>query len=65
MFCVTVDSYVGIKLFKILLAAVVLIPFVQNKSFTAIGIPGNFKSKFGLSSNFLALTRALEKSSVI
>jgi len=38
---VTVDSYVGIKLCSILLPAVVLIFFVQNKSFTAIGIPGN------------------------
>jgi len=38
---------VGTKLFKILLPAVVLTSFVQNKSFTAIGIPGNFESKLG------------------
>lgn len=38
---------------------------VQNKSFTAIGMPGNFRSKFGLSSNFLAFWSAFEKSSVI
>ena len=47
IFSVTVDSYVGTKLFKILLPAVVLTFFVQNKSLTAIGIPGNFKSKLG------------------
>ena len=36
---VTVDSYVGIKLCNILLPAVVLTFFVQNKSLTAIGTP--------------------------
>ena len=55
----------GIKLFKILLPAVVFTPYVQNKSLTAIGMPGSFKSKFGLSSNFFALSIADEKSSVI
>ena len=64
IFWVTVDSYVGIKLFKILLPAVVLIFLVQNKSLTAIGIPGNFRSKLGFSSNLLALSIAAEKSSV-
>ena len=64
IFFVTVDSYVGIKLFKILLPAVVLVPSVQNKSFTAIGIPGSFNSKFGFSSNFFALSNACEKLSV-
>ena len=58
MFCVTVDSYVGTKLFKILLPAVVLKSLVQNKSFTAIGIPGNFRSRLGFSSNFFALFKA-------
>ena len=38
---VTVDSYVGTKFSKILLPAVVLTSLVQNKSFTAIGIPGS------------------------
>ena len=61
----TVDSYVGIKLFNILLPAVVLTPLVQNKSLTAIGMPGNLQSKFGLLSNFLALRIAESKSSVI
>ena len=65
IFWVTVDSYVGIKLFNILLPAVVFTPFVQNKSLTAIGIPGNFKSKFGFSSNFFALSIADEKFFVI
>ena len=37
---------------------------VQNKSLTAIGIPGNFRSKLGFSSNLLALSIAAEKSSV-
>ena len=55
----------GIKLLRILLPAVVFTPLVQNKSLTAIGIPGNFKSKFGFSSNFFALFMAEEKSSVI
>ena len=40
-FCVTVDSYVGTKLDKILLAAVVRTSFVQYKSLLAIGIPSN------------------------
>ena len=65
IFWVTVDSYVGKKLFKILLPAVVLTPFVQNKSLTAIGIPGNFKSRFGFWSNFLALSSESEKFSEI
>ena len=65
IFWVTVDSYGGIKLFRILLPAVVFTPFVQNKSLTAIGIPGSFKSKFGFWSKALALSSALEKSSVI
>jgi len=38
---------------------------VQNKSLTAIGIPGSFKLKLGFSSNFLALLNADLKSSVI
>ena len=38
-FLVTVDSYGGTKLSKILLAQVVLIPFVQRLSFIAMGIP--------------------------
>ena len=42
----------GTKLFNILLPAVVLTPFVQNKSLTAIGIPGSLESKLGLESNF-------------
>ena len=62
---VTVDSYVGTKLFKILLPAVVLKSFVQNKSLTAIGIPGNFFSKLGLLSNASAFFNAWSKSSVI
>ena len=41
---VIVDSYVGIKFSSILLPAVVLTPFVQNKSFTAKGTPGNIDS---------------------
>jgi len=53
------------KLFKILLPAVVFIPLVQNKSLIANGIPGNFKSKFGFSSNFFAFSIADAKSSVI
>ena len=43
----------------------VFTPFVQNKSLTAIGMPGNFKLKFGLSSNFLDCSNAAEKLSVI
>ena len=38
-FEVTELSYVGMKLFNIFDAAVVLIPSVQNKSLTPIGIP--------------------------
>ena len=53
------------KLFNILLPAVVLTPSVQNKSLTAIGIPGNLHLKFGLLSNFLAFFIAESKSSVI
>ena len=49
---VTVDSYVGTKFSKILLPAVVLIFLVQNKSFTAIGIPGSKPSKFCFLSKF-------------
>ena len=40
-FWVIVDSYAGTKFSKILLDAVVLIPAVQNKSFTPIGIPSS------------------------
>ena len=47
-----------------LLPAVVLTPLVQNKSFTAIGIPGSFKSILGFSSNIFAASKALEKLSV-
>ena len=64
-FSVTVDSYVGTKLFKILLPAVVLTPSVQNKSLTAIGIPGNLHLKLGLLSKILAFLIAESKSSVI
>ena len=64
IFCVTVDSYVGTKLFKILLPAVVLTSFVQKRSFTAIGMPGSFKSKFGLSSNSFESLRQFSKFSV-
>ena len=63
-FWVTVDSYVGTKLFNILLPAVVLTPFVQNKSLTAMGIPGSFKSKLGLESNFFDWSIAFSKLSV-
>ena len=38
---------------------------MQKRSFTAIGIPGNFKSKLGFRSNFFALSKADAKSSVI
>ena len=51
--CVTVDSYVGIKFSSILLPAVVFTFFVQNKSLTAIGMPGNFLLKSGFESNSL------------
>ena len=62
---VTVDSYVGVKLCNILLPAVVLTFLVQNKSLTAIGMPGSFKSKFGFSSNCFAFVNAFSKSVVI
>ena len=58
-FLVTVDSYVGIKFERILLEAVVLIPFVQKRSLIPIGTPS--KSLFGLfllrrsSDNFASL----------
>ena len=46
-FCVTVDSYGGIKFSSILLEAVVLTPFVQNMSFIPNGIPSRgFSSPF-------------------
>ena len=57
-FFVTVDSYEGIKLFKILLPAVVFTFSVQNKSFTAKGIPLRSCSLFGLLSNFFAFSKA-------
>ena len=50
------------KLSSILLLAVVLIFFVQNKSLTAIGIPGNFKSKFGFQSRGFPTIVKLEKA---
>ena len=40
----------------------VLTPSVQNKSLTAIGIPGNLQLKFGLLSNFLALFIAMNQN---
>ena len=47
-----------------MLPAVVLTSFVQNRSFTAIGIPGSFKSKFGLLSNSFESLRQFSKFSV-
>ncbi len=47
-FFVIVDSYGGMKLFRILLAAVVFIFSVQKASFTAIGIPHNVPAVFAL-----------------
>ena len=46
-------------MFKILLPAVVLTPLVQNKSFTAIGIPGSLKFILGFSSNIFAKKAAI------
>ena len=53
------------KLFKILLPAVVLTFFVQNRSLTAIGIPGNFKSKLGFSLKFLLFTSSFLNFNVV
>ena len=53
------------KFDKILLDAVVLIPFVQNKSLTAIGAPTKALSNFLLASIFLALLTAFSKSLVL
>ena len=64
MFWVTVDSYVGIKLLRILLPAVVRTSVVQKRSLTAIGMPGSFKSKFGLLSNSFESLRQFSKFSV-
>ena len=46
-----------------MLLAVVFTFFVQNKSFTAIGIPGNFLLKSGFKSNSLAFFKATSKVS--
>ena len=43
-FCVTVDSYGGIKFSSILLEAVVLTPLVQNISLMPNGIPSRYLS---------------------
>ena len=62
---VTVDSYVGRKLFKILLPAVVLTSLVQNISLTAIGMPGNKPLGMFFLSKFFADTKASSKHFVI
>ena len=62
---VTVDSYVGIKFSKILLPAVVLTFFVQNKSFTANGTPESRPSKFFLESKSFAYFTLFSKQVVI
>ena len=54
----------GTKLLKILLPAVVFNPLVQNKSLTAMGIPGSFKSKLGLESNLFDWSIVFSKLSV-
>ena len=46
-----------------MLLAVVLTSFVQNKSLTAIGIPGSFLLKSGFESNSLAFFIATSKVS--
>ena len=58
-FCVTVDSYSGTNSESILEQAVVLKPFVQNKSLTAIGTP-----RSGLSSPFNILSSACFAASI-
>ena len=47
-----------------MLPAVVLTSFVQNKSLTAIGMPGSFKLKLGLLSNSFEIFRQFSKFSV-
>src|SRR5258708_3796249 len=45
-FSTTVDEYVGIKLARILEAAVVLTPFVRRRSLTEIGTPASGPGSF-------------------
>jgi hypothetical protein len=53
------------KFSNILLPAVVLTPWVQNKSLTAIGTPGNKLSRLGFLSKFLAFSKAWSEQYVI
>ena len=48
-----------------MLPAVVLTPSVQNKSLTAIGIPGKRVSNLGFLSKFLAFSKACSLQFVI